>query len=94
MLIVCETVNGKIIGGYSPLSHKFTNKGRKDFLENKPVVDSSKSSFVFSVSENEKFQLVKPSFAVYRYKSKNFIQFGEGEFKLGDYANQNSNSCT
>ena len=41
---------GKIIGGFSPLSHEYTNKGRKDFLENEPVADHSKSSFIFSVS--------------------------------------------
>lgn len=77
-LILCETNNGKLIGGFSPLSHQFTGKGRKDFLGNEPVADQSKSSFVFSLTNNDKFELIKSSFAVYRYKSKSFIQFGEG----------------
>jgi len=75
-MILCETSKGKIIGAYSPLSQKFSGKGRKDFLGNEPVADQSKSSFVFSLTNNEKFELIKSSFAVYRYKTRSFIQFG------------------
>lgn len=51
-MIIARTGDNKIIGGYSPLSHEFTGKGRKDFLGNEPVADGSKSSFIFSLSNN------------------------------------------
>ncbi len=53
-LILCETSSGKLIGGYSPISHEFTGKGRKDFLGNEPVPDQTKTSFVFSLTKADK----------------------------------------
>lgn len=48
------------------------------------MADSSKSSFIFSLDNDEKFELIKSSYAVYRYKTGSLIQFGEGELRIGE----------
>lgn len=58
-LIICQTNKDKIIGAFTPLSHEFTGKHKKDFLGNETVSDSKKASFIFSLTNNDIFELIK-----------------------------------
>ncbi len=49
-LTLCETVHGKVIGGYTPLAWDKANDGQYQ-------KDVSGSSFIFSLSNNHKFLL-------------------------------------
>jgi hypothetical protein len=48
-LTVCETEHGKVIGGYTPLPWG---------SEKEDILDSRKESFIFSLSNNQKFTLI------------------------------------
>ncbi len=51
-IIITKTTKGKIIGGFTPLSFNPTANQYYDYLN---IKDESKSSFLFSLSEKEKF---------------------------------------
>lgn len=50
--------------------------------------DSERDSFLFSVTNNEKFQLIKPDLAIFRRKDKDLINFGGKDFSICDKANK------
>lgn len=52
------------------------------------------TSFIFSLTENDKFELKDKKKAVCRYKSKDYIGFGVSELKIGDKSDINKNSNT
>jgi hypothetical protein len=61
-LTLCETVHGKVIGGYTPL------------VWDKPSIsklmkDDSGNSFIFSLTNNHKFKLDKAKDAIYQANS-------------------------
>lgn len=58
------------------------------------VEDSERESFVFSVTNNEKFSLKTPSRAIYRMKDKSLIVFGGKDFSICDKANKVRESVT
>jgi hypothetical protein len=68
-VIVCRTNKDKIIGAYTPL-----------VLDEEPydreIEDASGESFIFSLTDKQKFTLKKKSNAIYRYKNKIAINFG------------------
>jgi hypothetical protein len=78
-LTLCETVHGKVIGGYTPLVWSKSGQYQKD---------ESGSSFIFSLSNNHKFVLDKYKDAIYQ-NSKHGPIFGNGspDFYIGDSAN-------
>jgi len=49
VLFIVQTLNKRIIGGFSPLSHGETSN------KDKYVKDLTKTSFIYSLSYNEKF---------------------------------------
>ncbi len=67
-MILCETDKGKIIGGYTPNCHYSG--------ANQWVPDYSNSSFLFSISNNDKIKLAHNSYAICQNTYKNSIQFG------------------
>ncbi len=83
-LTLCETVNGKVIGGYTPL---VWNKSRQK------LKDESGSSFIFSLSNNHKFVLDKRKDAI-RQSSVNGPWFGNDfpDFYICDSANTSNAS--
>ena len=58
------------------------SKGRSEDVE-----DQSNSSFVFSLSEKGKFQLIKGESAVARDKDKKYIAF-RNTFRIDDQSNK------
>ncbi len=82
-LTLCETVHGKVIGGYTPL---VWNKSCQK------LKDESGSSFIFSLSNNHKFVLDKSKDAI-QQNSLYGPCFGDGgnDFYIANSANtQNS----
>ncbi len=64
--------NRKIVGGYTPLRyHRENLKG--DYTG---AADPSRESFMFSLTNNEKFFLIAKNSAIYLRKNKDFICFG------------------
>jgi hypothetical protein len=59
-LTLCETVHGKVIGGYNAL---FWDNSRHSKYE----TDESGNSFIFSLSNNDKFTVDKSKSAIYHY---------------------------
>jgi hypothetical protein len=84
-LTLCETVHGKVIGGYTPL---VWNKSRQK------LKDDSGSSFIFSLSNNHKFVLDKSKDAIYQTSGDGPV-FGNDspDFYICDSANTSNYSC-
>jgi hypothetical protein len=78
-LTLCETVHGKVIGGYTPLV--WSESGQK-------LKDESGSSFIFSLSNNHKFVLDKSKDAICQSSGHGPI-FGNNypDFYICDSAN-------
>lgn len=72
----------KIIGAYTPLIHD-----QEPYDKN--IEDPSGESFIFSLSDNEKFTLKNKSNSIIRNSNKKAINFGEGEFYIQDKSNIN-----
>ena len=85
-LTLCETVHGKVIGGYTPLVWDLSKSGQK-------LKDESGSSFIFSLSNNHKFVLDKSKDAIYQSSFHGPI-FGNGDpdFYICGSANTNKSS--
>lgn len=58
--ILCLTEANKIIGAFTPLEHEYKNRFWNSNNLGEWVKDSTKSSFVFSISSNDKFHLKDP----------------------------------
>ncbi len=84
-LTLCETVHGKIIGGYTPLTWSNSDNILKD---------ESGSSFIFSLSNNHKFVLDKSKDAICQHSGYGPI-FGNNfpDFYICDSANTSKYSC-
>jgi hypothetical protein len=74
-LTICETEFGKVVGGYTPLIWEKTSTSEY-------VKDESGSSFIFSLSSNEKLVLDKSKTAIYRCSPHGPL-FGDGNSDLG-----------
>ena len=48
---------------------------------------------IFSLTDNQKFTLKNKSSAIYRYSSKQGINFGGGEFYISNGSNQINSCC-
>jgi hypothetical protein len=72
----------KIIGGYTPLIH---DQAPYDAY----IEDSSGESFIFSLTDDQKFTLKNKNSAIIRYSNKSAINFGAGEF----YIAKEQDSC-
>jgi hypothetical protein len=68
--IICETNKDRIIGGYTPFAHNI-GSGSSAW-----VADSSGSSFLFSITNNDKFKLTATNNAIIQNPSKDSIRFG------------------
>ena len=66
----------KILGGFTPLHF---DSGTQDDCY---VQDSSSSSFVFSLTTNQKFVLKNKQQAIFRQTNKSCINFGGGYFGI------------
>jgi hypothetical protein len=84
LLIICETHSGKMIGGYSPLYHKYDGTGEKKVSWGEEVTDNTETSFLFSMEHNDKFVLKDKKEAIRRYKTNDRICFGYGELEIRD----------
>jgi hypothetical protein len=74
-LIICETEFGKKIGGYTPIPWKI---GSGDYVR-----DESGESFVFSLSNKDKFIQQDPDKGVKHYNSNSFGPiFGNDDFYI------------
>ncbi len=80
-LTLCETVHGKVIGGYTPLVWSKSNQLLKD---------ESGSSFIFSLSNNHKFVLDKSKDAIFQHPTLG-PAFGSGapDFYITNSSNTN-----
>jgi hypothetical protein len=79
-LTVIWTDFDKKIGGFTPLKWSSSQNG-------KWTADNSKESFIFSLSNNDKFTLQKPEGAIRNYQSHG-PTFGSGhDFRVCDKAN-------
>lgn len=76
--IVCKTNKDKIIGGYSPLA--FNPASNK--IEYAP--DESGDSMIFSLSENDKFELKDKTKAIRHMPDKGHLRIGNAEFDICD----------
>ena len=85
-LTLCQTVHGKVIGGYTPLVWDKSNEFKKD---------ESGKSFIFSLKNNHKFTLDKSKTAIYP-ASHIGPAFGDSnpDFFICESANTKKNSCT
>ena len=54
-IIIAKTKKGKIIGGFTPLSFYPPNNKWTYWNDYEDIKDESNSSFLFSLSEKEKF---------------------------------------
>jgi hypothetical protein len=85
-LTLCETVHGKVIGGYTPLVWDEAKSGQCQ-------KDESGSSFIFSLSNNHKFVLDKSKDAIYQNSSHGPIfGYGPADFYIIDSANTSNAS--
>ena len=83
-LTLCETVYGKIVGGYTPLV--WNKSGRK-------LKDESGSSFIFSLSNNHKFVLDKSKDAIQQHSGTGPLFGGcSPDFYICDSANTSNSS--
>ncbi len=81
-MIVCKTNMDKIIGAYTPLVFdEAPKKGHSYYME-----DVSGESFIFSLTEKQKFTLNNKPFAICR--QKNTIIFGTNSLFIGEKSNQ------
>jgi hypothetical protein len=80
---------GKILGGFTPLHFGLLKPTDIGFAH-----DISCSSFVFSLTSNEKFSLRIPQAAINRFYKNDFISFGNGFFLIGNNANSPNNVLT
>ncbi len=85
-LTLCETVYGKVIGGFTHLAWDKAKHGQCQ-------KDESGSSFIFSLSNNHKFVLDKSKDAIYNASSIG-PAFGNGgpDFYICDSANKTNSS--
>ena len=85
-LTLCETVHGKVIGGYTPLVWDKSIQNKKD---------ESGKSFIFSLTNNHKFTLDKSKDALYTHTNLG-PAFGDSnpDFFIWDFADTQKNSCT
>ena len=60
MMIICKTKRGKVIGGYTPLVLK-TETNNNHYAD-----DPTFSTFIFSLTENDKFNQKSKENAIYR----------------------------
>ena len=82
-MTLVETEFGKKIGGYTPI--KWSSNGGW-------VIDDSMSTFLFSLTENDKFELTNKFQAVYQYSEYGPL-FGAGtDLVIYDKANKNNYS--
>ncbi len=58
------------------------------------MADFSRQSFIFSLTENDKFELKEDKKAIYRDFTKTILTFGNAEFEICDKANEVKKSCT
>jgi hypothetical protein len=77
-LTLCQTVYGKIFGGYTPLVWDKTQSGY--------VKDETTKSFVFSLTNNDKFILKDLQRTIYQRVDFGPI-FGNNDFYISDSAN-------
>lgn len=86
-LTICETEFGKIVGGYTPIPWQTL----EDWEEAK---DETLCSFIFSLTNNDRFNLHQSSRAIIHRNDFNYgPQFGGGaDLIIADKANINSNS--
>ncbi len=89
-IIIAKTKKGKIIGGFTPLILNPSANWSSPY-EYQYIKDESNSSFIFSLSEKQKFQLKKDKEAIVRWKDKNYIVF-RGAFQIWDNSNTNDNN--
>ncbi len=68
-LIMCLTNMDKIIGAYTPLIHD-------EAPYDKWIEDVSGESFIFSLTDKQKFTLKNKANALYRHSDKSGINFG------------------
>ena len=80
-VVIAKTSKDKIIGGYTPVSWESDNYG-------KFKTDMSQRSFIFSVSNEEKFTLQKKEFAI-ECNCFSGPVFGKGAFWIQDNSNTN-----
>jgi hypothetical protein len=86
-LVICETQNGKIIGGFTPVPWK-------KYYSDTYIKDESGQSFVFSLSNNDKFTLQNTNYAL-RYYQDYGPMFGNGngtDFSILNSANTDKKS--
>ncbi len=58
------------------------------------IADHSKSSFIFSLTENDKFDLRASNCAIIRHQKPKQIIFGENELVIGENANIDSSGAS
>jgi hypothetical protein len=87
-LVLVWTEGDKKIGGYTPLPWLG--------MTGRYASDESMHSFIFSLTEKDKFALRQKSSAVYYYNDTSFaFSFGSGaDMKISNQADRNSNSRT
>ena len=84
-MTLCETVHGKVIGGYTPLVWNTNNTTH--------LKDESGRSFIFSLTNNHKFTLDKSKTAIRSSPSHGPIFGGDGpDFYIENSANTTNNS--
>ena len=95
-IILCSTEKGKILGGYTPLTFIRTETIKKDYNDfgEEYTIDYNESSFIFSVTENEKFRLENKYRAIKRYVDYSKIYFGNGELLIRNSAHIDYNYST
>lgn len=77
-LTLCETVHGKVIGGYTPL---IWDRNASEFVK-----DGAGASFIFSLTNNHKFTLKNLLQAIYQRADCGPI-FGNNDFYISDSKN-------
>ena len=80
-MVICETNQNKLIGGYTPLNFK---GGEMDSY----AEDPSQETFIFSLTNNEKFQMKTTGNAIYRVSGQERICFGGCEFEICNQADK------
>ncbi len=80
---ICETVHGKVIGGYTPLVWEKKNGDH--------VKDESGRSFIFSLTNNHTFTLDKNKPAISQYANHGPL-FGTGNPDFGIDGSSNGSS--
>ncbi len=86
-LTVVRTEFDKKIGGFTPL--KWSNPQKAEY-----AADNSKESFIFSLSNNDKFSLQKPENAILNAQGFGPIFGGGGDLRVCDKANSLNGNYT